>query len=140
MSKTRFPDVSWCLQPPGIWEPISEKVNKLNVQSFFKHNNCFMMFQKVFPRIPGGCRHQESARNRVLDKFYRRFCDSFLKQIVFFEKHMFFEHFDVISIFSSVISIISSVISILHIFKYDPKEQAQHLLHFCTSSSSWIDF
>ena len=36
----------------------------------------FQVFQKVFPRIPGGCRHQESAGNRVLDKCYRSLCDT----------------------------------------------------------------
>ncbi len=46
--------------------------------SFEKHPKYFDFFwfvQKVFPRIPGGCRHQESAGNRGLDKFYRRFWD-----------------------------------------------------------------
>ncbi len=44
----------------------------------------------MFPHIPGGCRHQESAGHRVLDKFYRRCCDiCFAKfEIVFFGKYI----------------------------------------------------
>ena len=30
----------------------------------------FNIFQKVFPRIPGGCRHKESDENRVFNNFY----------------------------------------------------------------------
>ncbi len=62
-----------------------EKVDMLDeqVNIFDNFRNISMLFdfflivQKVFPRIPGGSRHQESAGNRVLDKFYRRFCDIF---------------------------------------------------------------
>ena len=49
-----------------------------NNKTFRKYStffDFFRIFQKVFPRIPGGCRHQESARNRVLDKCYRLVCD-----------------------------------------------------------------
>ncbi len=37
----------------------------------------------MFPRIPGGCKHQESAGNRVLDKCYRRCCDIICFYFVF---------------------------------------------------------
>ena len=35
----------------------------------------FRFVQKVFPRIPGGCRHTESDENRVLNIFYLSFGD-----------------------------------------------------------------
>ncbi len=42
----------------------SKKQKTPNISNIF---DFFRMFQKVFPRIPGGCRHQESAGNQVLD-------------------------------------------------------------------------
>ena len=40
--------------------------------------DCFQIFQKVFPRIPGGCMHKESDENRVLSIFYLSFGDIFV--------------------------------------------------------------
>ena len=41
-------------------------------------------FQKVFPRMPGGCRHQETSGNQMLDKFYRRVSGIFFKFFCFY--------------------------------------------------------
>ncbi len=45
-----------------------EQVNIFyDFQTFYVSFDFFLFFQKVFPRIPGGCRHQESVGNLVLD-------------------------------------------------------------------------
>ena len=47
-----------------------------SVETFEKQSTLFDFFrivQKVFPRIPGGCRHKESDENRVLSIFYLSF-------------------------------------------------------------------
>ncbi len=51
----------------------------------------FRIFQKVLPRIPGGCRHQESAGHLVLDKCYRRFRDTCFDifEILFWKNKLF---------------------------------------------------
>ena len=61
---------------------------------FFKHVWLFVdfvrVFQKVFPRIPGGCRHQESAGNRVLDNVYRScLCNICFDNIEYFKNELF---------------------------------------------------
>ncbi len=59
----------------NILENFRKKIQKVRKCSTFV--DFFQIFQKVFPRIPGGCRHQESAGNRVLDIAHRRFSDSY---------------------------------------------------------------
>ena len=40
------------------------------------------MFKKMFPRMPGGCRHQETLENLVVDKCYGRFSDMFFNIVL----------------------------------------------------------
>ena len=52
------------------------KISK--IWKMFEKHMCFeffQIFQKVFPRIPGGCIHKESDENRVLSNFYLSFGD-----------------------------------------------------------------
>ncbi len=49
------------------------------------------MFLKVFPRMPGGCRHQNTSGNQVLDKFYKRYLWNILKTVRFFAKNELFQ-------------------------------------------------
>ena len=50
---------------------LDETVDMLEM--FEKHlKTYFSVFSERVSRMPGGCRHQETSGNQVLDKFYRR--------------------------------------------------------------------
>ncbi len=53
-----------------------------------KQFDVFLVFQKVFSRMPGGCRHQETSGNRILDKFYRCFCDLKVENVLLKRKNI----------------------------------------------------